>query len=522
MAHEQVEDTKVIQFKSTGTIIKKLSIGTVVFHNTGMISDKMIDIMCLGIENGNFDNEGIALFNVIFRHDGFPVPDDGEKAEWMYFPDSYSAVCNVEHLIDIAIENSMDKEIEILPHIGMKCAIWRGFLSGLFHECIHAMSSLYWKGGHVPKDKLEKEEEEADEGAKSMLFALAKEYNLEMNFGEELNKYVDTKIIDALVLHADADKDTFFHKWFELQSYIMENEGTCYIPEDDCEDFFLSTFKDFLHMASGDAEDDKEWLKETIDIPVTLQTTTNVIDIANPEFQGSVSDVPNFEMDEVTNVPFDTEIPIVQGMEGVGQTVTPQQIISAAPTSVAPANVNTQAVVGANMYVPTTMDVGSFQATIKGLYLKIFSHIFQNCGFTPTGTPPFTTGDRIAENVPLTEAEKSIVKEMVCYDSQGQKMPGTKVENFISGIYIDKANTLPGFDLVLSDINGAATTRRFIPQNPNKMKQGTSELSKTAAEARQGHQYMWIINPDSTDKQFALRVHNGALESNKAGQWTAI
>lgn len=556
MTHEkqEINEEAPVLFKSTGTIVKELSIGTIVFHNTGMISEKLIEIMCLGIENGGFNNEGLALMNVIFRHDGFPIPNDGDKAEWMYFPDSYTAVCNVKHLINIAIDNTQNEEEKLYPHIGMKCVIWRAFLTGFFHECSHAMSSLSFEGGHIPEEKLEKEEQEADEAARNIIFSLAKEYNLEIDFSNEMNTYIDIRIdeeINTAAELADEDKDKFLQKWVDLQTYLRDNNGTCYIPEEDCEDFFLATFKDFLFMASGDAEDDPEWLKETIAVPTTLSTTTtNEINIHNPTFDGGVNDIPDFtEKELIEDVPFIADPIQVAGMEGVNIVIQPQQIItpntapinpiaSAQPTSVGnqpivttsvapgtPAtntNINPQVIVGANMYQAATMDTDSFQATIKGLYLKIFSHIFTNCGFNPTGTPPFVAGHKITENIPLSEAEKSIVKEMICYNAESQKMPGTKVENFISGVYIDKANTLPGFDLVLSDMNGAATTRRFIPQNPNKMKTGTNELSITANLARQGHQFMWIINPDSTDKQFAVRVRDGVVESNTAGQWTAI
>lgn len=525
---KKVEETPIEVFKSNGTVVKELNTGTIVFYNSNLVTAKMIEILCLGIEKGGFEHDGLGLFSVIFRNDGYPLPADGEKVEWMYFPDSYSAVCNIKHLMDICVSNTQNESKEIWINIGIRCAIWRALLTGFFHECSHAMRGLSFEGGLPADDEIAHEEAIADEVARNIVTGLAKEFDIEMSFTPEMDVLIADRINEELSLAseiADGDGDDFLQKWIDIQTYIKDNGGVFYQPEEDVEDFFFASFKEFLHLSSGDDADDPEWLKETLAVPST--TTVNaieieVIDVPNPQFIGSVDEVPDFSTELEDDIQLVTDTPVVAGMEGVSQVVQPNTTtIMSQPIAPVNANANQQVVVGANMYQASTLDVGSFQATIKGLYLKVFAHIYQNCGFMPANNPAFTQGTKIADMIPLTQTESAIVKEMVCYNELGTKCPGTKVESHISGIFIDKGNTLPGYDLTIADMNGAATTRRFIPQNPHKTKPDGS-LSMTAQMAREGHQIMWIINPDSTDKQFALRIHNGVLQSNNAGQWAAI
>ena len=536
------ESSEIVKFQSNGVLVKELNVGTIAFFNTNLVTTKMIDLLCMGLEKGGFEHEGLGLFSIIFRNDGFPIQESGEKAQWFYFPDTYTAVCNIKHLIDICVTHTLDEKREMNVNLGIRASIWKAFLTGCFHEYCHAFSSLTEPGGHLKPEDIENDENRADEGAIELLFSLAKEYDIEMSFTPEMEARIEARItaeIEFAELEVDEQEDVFLQKWIDIQTHIKTNNGIWYQPEEDTDDFFMTSFKEFLHFTSGDDENDPEWAKATLPIPsITTQQNRMVveeIDVQNPKFVGSADDamsiLENAEMDD-DDIPWTPDEMNIGGREGIQQVIQNRQPTmamgtdaSVAPISVPPENtmaasplntdVNPQVVVGANMYPASTLDVATFQSVISGLYLKLFKHIFQECGFNPAGNPAFTRKENIATPVPLTDAENNIVKEMECYNGQGGKCPGTQVENFVSGVYIDKLGTLPAYILTLSDINGNSITRKFLPQNPNN-------ASKTAAWAKQGHQILWIVDPDSTDKQFAVRIHNGVLQNNTSGEWRAI
>lgn len=527
-------------FGPKGVDIRELSSGTLVFFNTDVVTGKTIDIMCKGIDVGEFDQTGHGLLSVIFRTDGRPTLDDGNKCQWMFFPDTYSAVCNVEHLLDRVIEISQGESSKEAKFVSFRSEAWKSILAGFFHELHHA--SAFLENPDLlreSEDAKDEEEDRADDFARTMLFTLAKEYDIEPSFTGEMDDIIDKRWADEIEL-AQTDDDEELQEWAKIQNYMRENGLFMHIPEEDNDDFNITNFKDLLHCMSGDDENDEEWLKNTNGISSTIPGSVNVTEVTmeQPMPQDSAYTINTAPQEPMDEIPWDTDE--VPGMQGVAEiynhTTTPTTPAVAPPTApatqtptappMAPSmesapTTNPAAIVGESMYQPPKMSNEAFQAAIKGLYLKIYEHIFNGCGYNPGVNPFFTQGARIAEQLPLTEAERQIVKEMVCYNNQGQRTPGTKATNWVSGVFIDKAMTLPGFDLTLTDPNGTQVSRKFIPQNPNKTKQDGS-LSMTAQWAREGHKILWIINPDNKDKQYAMRVMDGEVQSNISGQWAAV
>lgn len=526
-------------FEAKGVTVRDLPEGTLVFFNSDLVTEKTIDIMCKAIDLGGFEQTGHGLFSVIFRTDGYPVPDDGSKCQWMFFPDTYAAVCNVEHLFDRAVDISQGEKSDQAKFISLRAEIWKAILSGFFHELHHADSFLenpeLLRANEQVKDE---EEEKADDFGRTMLFTLAKEYDIEPAFIPEMEEIIEQRWVEEIEL-ARTDEDEGLQEWAKLQDYMREKGLFMHIPEEDTDDFNITNFKDLLHVISGDGRHDEEWLKSTNQIPSSIPGSANVSEVSmeQPEPQDTAySPSSNIPVEEEVD-PWYDEVPGMQGVAEIyNQNPAPAMPESSAPavptppaapvTPAAPSVPNTPttnpaAVVGEAMYQAPKMPNEAFQETVKGLYLKIFNQIFGACGYNPAVNPFFTQGAKIAEQLPLTEAEGQIVKEMVCYNGQGQRTPGTKVTNWISGVFIDKAMTLPGFDLTLTDPNGTQVSRKFIPQNPNKTKQDGT-LSMTAQWARAGHMILWVINPDNKDKQYAMRVMDGEVQSNSSGQWTAV
>jgi hypothetical protein len=357
-----------------------------------------------------------------------------------------------------------------------------------------------------------------------------------------------------------ADKDTLSDKeemFLDCQE-VMHNEGGTWFMRGgkDEDDNKLDTFKSLMHYISGDDLDDEEWLKETI-APVTPEVgPAPQAPVEQPVMQQPVDDEgydPN--MDTYDQYQTESVMPAPQapatGFQGATQgtpvppqtqqPVAPQQpayngnpgaIATNAPVAPQPPagahgqpnGVDTSAQVGANAFPATTMDSATFQRVVYNLYGKIYNQIFNSCGFNPThgeGQPFFMQGGKVTEMIELTPEEQTIVHGMECYDEHGRIKMNAKVDNWISGRFIDKAQKLPGFSLVMSDMNGRQIRRKFIPQNPwNKDNNGA--YKKTALLAQQGTWIMWIVDPDATDKQFATRIMAGKLETNIGGKWQEV
>ena len=76
-------------------------------------------------------------------------------------------------------------------------------------------------------------------------------------------------------------------------------------------------------------------------------------------------------------------------------------------------------------------------------------HIFRDCRYNPSNANmPFEMAGNIATPLLLDQHETLFVKEMTC-DLNGQRRAGVLAQGSISGFIMDKAGTLPGYDLVL-------------------------------------------------------------------------
>ena len=475
----------------------------------------------------------------------------------MFYPNSLAAVCNLRGCIDLAIANTQDIDTPNSEFVSIYALVWKNILQGFFHEAHHANAFL--QDGHKlwdDKDERAKEEEKADEYARTMLFKLAKTIDVEVEFSETVTNMVNGRITAEMEivkdllpnLEKDRDEDQKLARWYASQKHMI-NYGGVYYDEDEGSSnpaISLKTFKEFLHVCSGDAEDDSEWLGETIGQPLELKQEPAHEDAHGNQVPSSIdvaAVVGQDAAESYDDMPFEPdEAPVSAGFQGVSQfTATPipaytapantnppaapvaAQPASAAPiapvaTPVAPTS-NPAVVVGAAAYPEIQLPAGvDAKTVVYGLYLKIFKHLFQDCQYNPTdNSVPFAGVGNIVNWVQLDQNESLFVKEMTCYstDGKGTWCPGTKVNGAISGIIIDKAKTLPAYELVLSTPEGTQIKRKFIPQNPNKMVNG--QLTTTAADAKAGNQIMWIIDPDT--KAYSVRVYNGVVQQNINGRW---
>lgn len=534
---QEVNVTKGFQVIEVGAM------GPVAMYNTDMVTPKTLGIIQAILEKGGFDDIGHGIFSIVFRDDGRPVAETGFNS-WKFFPAGKSVVCNLQDCVEMAIHTTQDKKKELTECISVKMLAWKNLLQGFAHDAHHAYMFLQedglWDDAKVRAD----EEKVADDFARALMFQLAKAgIDLEPDLGATLNEFVDVFLTEELEsVESNKKAPKYMKRWAELQRKMMASGAVYYDPADPKKandiDFELKTMKEFLHWCSGDAEDDPDWATPTI------ATQLELIQEPHGEAAGgapAVTTVVDADYDDDDYIDdddgFDAAVEAAPaGFQGVAAVQTPAaqpvyqqpaQPVYQAPVAQQPVYqqpapqyqtpaANPEVQVGANMYapveLPATVDA---KTVIYGLYLKIWQHVFQGCQYNPTLTNgAFNLPQNIAALVPLNQYELMFVKEMIVDTPQGG-IQQQKVEGAIVGKMMDKAKTLPGYELTLQTPDGQQIKRRFIPQNPNKVVNGA--LTRTAQEAKNGAQIMWIIDPDI--KGFNVRVKDGVVQKSENGQW---
>lgn len=536
MSTELQKEVVEIKKSVAGNIeVHKTTNGDVVFINTELVTPKTIDIMVQSLNDAAFEKEGHGIYSVIFRNDGYPRVNPNTITTWMFFPDSKCAVCNLTDCIKSTFDTTQNKETEFGANLSVFGGVWKNILCGFFHESHHANSFLYEREELDENEEARKiEEDKATEFGREMLFTMAKEFDTEMELSEVIAENINDMLNEDIEL-IDSDKESPEHlkNWATYQKHMRDNNGYFFDPaetDSDEEHYLVQSFKEFCHFCSGAELDDAEW---NVNVNPTKAVEVEAkIESVQINANGEIG-IP-FEEDD--GMPFDPDPIVTPGLEGVTQIIAQNSFTELPPTTdpiannqqvqtpVAPGNVapTTPLMMDEKLYDSLTLNGKEFQTTIKSLYLKIFNHIFKTCGYNPSMNPFFGQPNKIADQIPLTQTENMIAKEMTCYNTQGQLSIGTIINGWISGRFIDNAKTLPGFELNLTTPDGIKITRKFIPQNPWKKRQGTDQYSMTALEAQQGAQIMWIVDPNAVDKQFATRMYNGVLQSNNSGTWTNV
>jgi hypothetical protein len=520
--------------------------GSVAIHNHAFMTEKTIDIMKTFLDEHVMEESGLET--IMFRTDGFPC-EENRLISWKFFPDSRAAVCNLTNCIDIAIEEAINDELNESEFFNVWAATWLNIIMNFFHEVHHAQAFDVDREALEDPDEREMEEELAKEYANEMIELMAKTYapGIEPEFTTEINDLISERVATkvgeieiATTIDEVTDKELL---WVECMQYMDEHKLMYYAPETTTKDQLpvtIDTLKEYLHITSGDAENDKSWntnLNNSVKIGLEAEpemTTAEVVDtvpntattIVPPTVQLEVPENDEIDDEGFTEMPI-SEMPADNGVLPFEPDVATIKLDSVphqpvVPASNVPNSTVTTPVIGEKLYDDLGWDNGKVQAIIKSVYGKIAHHIFRTCGFNPSMNPFFTQREKIAEFIPLTADELCIVKNMDCYNESGQFRQNVPVTHGLSGIYIDKAQTLVGYTISMNIGNGNQIRRKFVPQNPWKKKaDGSGQYSATALEAQQGNQILWILDPDAVDKSLCTRVRNNVLESNTSGTWCA-
>ena len=562
--------------KIAGLQIHETRNGTVAFINTHYVSQKLIDIMVHILNDERYNhggsNYGHGIYSVVFRIDNMPVMPKGrgqfEEVPWLWVEASKSCICNVRRCLEVAFEQALDThdDFKHSEHMSVYMAVWQQILSGFLHEAHHAKSFMDDAMKLLTDKKaMEKEEAAADEYSRIALYDLAKRIDIEPDFGKHIEEmYEDMWALtwEDIKITPEKDRSAKMNRYIICQDRMRQMGGAWFMEATKAseDDHSLPTYKAMLHYFSGADKDDPEWNMEAT--PTHTETVVHENTPSMEDAHGNVG-VPHQEAPNG----FQGAVPPQQQQQNMGyppktqpepqyqqqqpqyqqqqnQPVPPQgggmpkapegaygQAGPVAPNYQQPNvpagtdhGVNPNCQVGANMYPASTLTPTQMQEVVKGLYYKIYAQIFQSCGFNPMngqGQPFFMQSAKIVEPIMLTEEEQKIVHGMECYDANGKIQLKAKVDNWISGRFVDGAKMLPGYVLTMSDMNGCQIIRKFIPQNPWKTNQN-GEYSKTALLAQQGTHIMWIVDPNAKESQFARRIIGGAFETNVGGSWQPV
>lgn len=539
---QEVEATPEVIF---GHEIRSTTCGDVIFINTNFVTPKTIDILVESINQMDDLVSGHGMYTVVFRMDGRPRVKSNELNTWIFNPDAKSAICNVSDCIELAFTNTMDEDKTDAVYCNVAHIAWKHLITGFFHEAHHANAFItdYDELIGESDDARQIEELRADEFADLHSFHMAKLVNMEPEFSEHVMGMLNEQWLEySTLINEDEKADDHSKLWLKVQTQMMQAGSSFFMPADEdsgADHFECKTFKEFMKWTSQDS-DDEAWDAEPVgvvqtglhipDPNVTAENTPAAIANTNPVMPNAVS-AQYMEPDDLDMEGHDDAQPYVAptvmgaiNQEYAQQPAAPaqngfqgvqQQFVPAVPAPVAaatPVHQQTAAVPAA--------DAVAFQATVKSLYLKMFHHIFQTCGYNPQMPQVFGQKDKIVDMLPLTPEEANIVGAMDCYNELGQVAAGTPCQNWLSGVFIDKAQQLPGYTLTLNTLEGAQIFRKFVPQNPNKVNFETKQPTKPALDAKAGNQILWVIDP--SDPKGATRVYNGVYQRQEGYNWIAI
>lgn len=569
---EEVKEVKTEMFKADGIEIRQHPCGDVAIIGGGLVPAKLIDILMASLDDGGFDIDGHGLFTIVFRDDGFPMSEEGVLNAWAFSIDACSAMCNIQHCVELAFQDTMNPDVTHSEKASIHMAVWKNMLKGFFHETYHSNSAITdpWKI-RFDAEFQASDEEIAPEFAREQLMAVAKRIDIEPVFTQNLLDMINERLEAELKRIEESDDATKADKaWAFHQKYLLEKGGMFYAPPEDKDEegLHLMTFKEYLQFFSDDPDSD-EWKTQTVGVVQgeSTYTPTNETAAGKPAVDTSVGvyvdPEADPEFDAGDDLPFEPDFepagfggvgtaPAADGFQGVAAQTAPatapvetpatapvQPTYQPAPAAgggygqpqgggygqattqpagggygAAPASVQ----VGAQEYPALNIDANTAQNIINNLYLKIFGHIMQTCGFQygtvqvgqdTSALQPFSQKDNVKAHLVLDANELMFVKEFKA-ENNGSFV---KCDGAIQGFFSDKAQKLPTYELKLQNLDGTTCTRRIFPQNPFKLldwKNASAGFTQRALEAQSGKQILWILNPDN--KQFTYMVEQGQVK----------
>ncbi len=431
-------------------------------------------------------------------------------------PDSGAVVINLMHTFCKSYDKIID-ETE-MQGISINALFWHNMYVSIIHEALHLYDP-------------ELSEEDVSASAKVMAFEIARDYALEPGSCEFIREQMNE-------LAQGAKEGDFF----DTQKRMFD-EGlwVWYKPTESTLELKLSTFRAYMHFASGAEDNDIRWTSlpkmavvsiapsltaeappiqvpvQTVSAPVqtavapamaSATTSMNApVQFADDGWDDGFDNEPGIygEFATATDDDFDENYAGSGGMvEFAKATMAPPQPIAVAtpqpaPIPMAQATFSTMTAdqhTGVKVTLPKTgLSAQQTSDIARGVYTKCFHAIFA-CGQLTNSDKAFSNPELVAQNtIALTEQEKQVVVAMnFFHNGRWVKAPTT---NGLIG-YIGKFKALPTYKLFINN-DGVEMCRLVLPQNPGKL-DGNGQYTKTAIMARGGAKIVYVMEGDDNAK----------------------
>jgi hypothetical protein len=514
--------------------------GPVVVFGHHLVSKKDLVILghCLNVPDAEFIRSGSTIKSVIFRDDNRPKDYKGIPVLGNVSFDHNSIAINLVKIVGDAIEEAINNE-----NVAVVASYHRNVILTILHE-IHHLSSV----DSFPNDPVAAQEEEdaAESWAQARLFDLVKMVDMEPAHHSE-SPALCMPLMEILEDKGD--------NWAVRQKNMLDNHMFFHVPENVAKgksEVAIFSFKEYMKFQAPDFHNEvwnndtiKATIIETPPAQVAPSTTAFVSEIpANHAVYSDMNaslqedmEIAELDLDYDDDFPMDgfpaqaqPDKPLFQ--QTVNQAFAPQFQQQTAPQfqpqsqpqyqTAAPqpqfqqqAAPQSQAPVQRKIYQDSGFTDEQTGEIVKGVYYKIYNHIFGSCGPKTDSDIPFENPELVyRQGIPLTADEQKVIMKMDCFDVEGRLCDGTLLSES-KGMLHGKTTSnikLPAYKIYIN-MNGFELCRYIFPQNtakPNK----NGGLTKPALEARAGKAILYIKEGndaviEATGKTWLWKIVNG-------------
>lgn len=507
--------------------------GPVVVFGHHLISKKDLVILghCLNIPEAESIRSGNTIKSILFRDDNRPKDNNGTPVLGNVSFDHNAIGINLVKIIGEAVEDSINN-----VNVAVLASYHRNLIMTILHE-MHHLSALE----AFPSDPVAAQEEEdaAEEWAKNRLFDLVKTVDMEPAHHSESPIFC----LQLMEMLENKEDD-----WAVRQRNMLDNHMFFHVPENlekKKNEVAIFSFKEYMKFQAPDFHD-KVWDNTTIKATVVetpivqpvVPTTSFASEI--PVTQTTFPRMDEYvqeDMEVMDYVEYDDIPPQVQPNTPLFQTVhqafepqfqpqtTPkfqpqfqpqtQQPRPQPQTQYQPATPKQQGPVQRKIYQDNGLTDEQVGEIVKGVYYKIYNHIFGSCGPRVDSDIPFDFPElAYRQGIPLTEEEQKVVVKMDCFDVEGRLCDGTLLsesKGMLHGKTTSKIK-LPSYKIYIN-MNGYELCRYIFPQNTSKTNDNGG-LTKPALEARAGKAILYIKEGNdavikATGKTWLWKIVNG-------------
>jgi hypothetical protein len=530
--------------------------GAVAVFGHDLVSKKDLTVLgqMLSLPEFSLEEGGHGVFSVVFRGDGLPVNKEGSMILGACAHETNSIVINLMEVFSYAFD-LIDKD--------ENTSIWTYYQRTLYTTLLHEIHHLnFLQGVKIITDDIRKEGEElAEKWCIDTLFYLAKNYDIEPTHFSKSPFFCKQ---NHELIHGSEDE------FIKNQRHMLDNNIFYSLPPSKGvhDGLNLHHFKAYLHLISGDKDNDPEWSKPTVrksnnepieslhdllfvkDTPALTPVEHNPLkDMGTAPVEAAPVQAPSMVQyaEESMDDDFYSGYYGDEGIEGVitgGYDVEsynePAPYNAPAPVQAPPvynAQATQQAVPAFNAYpvagqtaAPVTAPVQAapvapastiypnyghspdyMKEVVRGIYKKINNHIFSRCERLLNSPVGFAKPEMVhVEPIALSDAEKQIIIRTECMDANGRICSNMPVTNGELRGFVMRNAKLPAYKLHFN-FNGNSVCRLLLPQNPAKD-------SKYGIMAQQGHCILHIMEGDdkiaAISGKFKDKIVDNVFESD--------